>query len=266
MNLTQQRYLGFLHTPFLWDTTLASLTQATFSESTDASINVKIPDTIRLGNYVEQLVSYYLRQIPGVKVLAENVQIIQHKETLGELDCLLLHNKAPIHLEIAYKFYLYDPSAGPSFLECWIGPNRRDSLVLKLAKTKNKQFPLIHHEACKAQLAGMNIASEAFVQNTFFKGQLFLPLGMKPPKFEGISSDAVAGTYCSFEQITQFTDCKFYLPKKLDWLIVPHTEVAWINYNKICERIQTFFVRNSSPLVWIKFPNGVLKKMFITWW
>jgi len=57
----------------------------------------------------------------------------------------LWENNKPIHLEIIYKFYLYDPSIGLTQLDHWIGPNRRDSLVKKLTKLKQKQLPLLYH-------------------------------------------------------------------------------------------------------------------------
>ena len=45
-----------------------------------------------------------------------------------------------IHLEIVYKFYLYDNTIGTSEIDHWIGPNRNDSLREKLEKLKSKRF------------------------------------------------------------------------------------------------------------------------------
>ena len=80
-----------------------------------------------------------------IKILAENVQIQNEKTTVGEIDCILTTAKKPVHLEIIYKFYLYDKSVGTNELEHWIGPNRRDSLVSKLNKLKDKQLPLLYN-------------------------------------------------------------------------------------------------------------------------
>ena len=42
-------------------------------------------------------------------VLSENIQIQENvNQTIGELDCLFLDESQPIHLEIQFKFYLYD--------------------------------------------------------------------------------------------------------------------------------------------------------------
>ena len=103
MNLTQQRFYGFQNTPFLWNGFLSELEQ--FESSTELlSIREKVPNlthdksAIRLGNYVERLVSYALHQNCDIQILKENVQIISNKVTLGEIDCLLLHSNQPVHL------------------------------------------------------------------------------------------------------------------------------------------------------------------------
>ena len=51
-----------------------------------------------------------------------------------------------IHLEVSYKFYLYDENLGKLESEKWIGPNKRDSLVQKTAKLKSKQLPILFHK------------------------------------------------------------------------------------------------------------------------
>ena len=66
----------------------------------------------------------------------KNYQIQNKKTTVGELDFILQKNHSPIHLEVIYKFYLYDDTFGNSEIEHWIGPNRNDNLVKKLTKLK----------------------------------------------------------------------------------------------------------------------------------
>jgi len=62
---------------------------------------------------------------------------------VGELDCLILRDKKPIHLEVIYKFYLYDASVGDTEIAHFIGPNRKDSLIEKLTKLQEKQLPIL---------------------------------------------------------------------------------------------------------------------------
>ncbi len=264
MNLTQLRFLGFQNTPFLWSKELFGLKQ--FQLNTKGlSINKKLKDTIRLGNYVERLVSFQLSQHNSIQILIENAQIIADKITLGEMDCLILKDKQPIHLEIAYKFYLYDPSVGNSFFEHWIGPNRRDSLVLKLKKIREKQFPLLYSDACKPLLNELGLKAEEISQQTFFKAQLYVPFKNRP-NFSTLNSDCVYGFYMHSSELELFKDCKFFIPRKLDWLIIPHSQVAWMYQQSAKNKIQEYHQKQSAPLCWIKQPNGEILKVFVVYW
>jgi hypothetical protein len=264
MNLTQQRFYGFQQTPFLWTDQLMGLQQFQVATS-DVRIDQKIEDTLRLGNYVERLVSYQFSENESIRVLKENVQIIANKTTLGEIDCLLLKNQQPIHLEIAYKFYLYDPNVGDTFLEHWIGPNRRDSLLLKLNKVKEKQFPLLHSEECRTLLKELHLDLERITQQTYFKGQLFVPYQTEID-FVKLNANCVSGFYIHQKQLSQFQACKFYIPRKLDWLIEPFPQVEWMNFKSATNRIQEFHQKKSAPLCWVKRPNGAIEKVFVVWW
>lgn len=264
MNLTQLRFFGFQNTPFLWQNQLDGIQQFE-SDTKPLHIQDRVDDTIRLGNYVERLVSYELSNNSSIQILKENTQIISNKTTLGEIDCLLLHNHQPIHLEIAYKFYLYDSSVGNSFLEHWIGPNRRDSLILKLNKVKTKQFPLLYSTECKGLLDELNLKIENVQQQTYFKAQLFVPY-QQEIDFEALNPECVCGFYIHSWELDLFKNCKFYIPKKLDWLIQPHAQVDWMTLNKTKERIKEFHQRKSAPLCWVKYPNGEIDKIFVVWW
>ena len=144
----QKRYEGFLQTNCLWDNdTVYNLNQFEI-QPTFTKIDVEIDDKLRLGKYIERLVSYQLTQEKSIAILCENIQIQKEKVTLGELDCIILKEKKPIHLEIIYKFYLYDPAVGDTEVAHLIGPNRKDSLIDKLKKLKEKQLPLLFTEEC----------------------------------------------------------------------------------------------------------------------
>lgn len=264
MNLTQQRFYGYQSTPLLWQGELHGLTQFELKQI-DTKIDSRIDDTIRLGNYVERLVSFEFSNQDSIKILKENAQIISNKTTLGEIDCLLTKNGKPFHIEIAYKFYLYDPNVGNSFLDYWIGPNRRDSLQLKLQKAKNKQFPLLYKKDCKPLLDELNLKIEDIRQRAFFKAQLFIPF-QSEIDFPELNPNCVQGFYTNISELELFKDCKFYIPRKLDWLIEPHTQVEWINFNSTKQRILEFHKKKSAPLCWMKQPNGEINKVFIVWW
>lgn len=264
MTLTQKRFYGYQNTPLLWQGKLNGLSQF-YVRKTDLKIESRIDDIIRLGNYVERLVSFEFANYDSIEILKENIQIITRKTTLGEIDCLLKLNGQPYHVEVAYKFYLYDPNVGNSFLDHWIGPNRRDSLKLKLAKTKTKQFPLLHKEDCQPLLAKLNLNIKDIKQECFFKAQLFIPYQTQV-SFTELDPNCVQGFYINYKEMKLFKDCKFYIPRKLDWLIEPYAQVDWLKFDLVELKIKEFHKRNSAPLCWIKKPNGEIDKLFVVWW
>lgn len=262
MNRTQQRFEGFLSTPPLWKSNdLYNLTQFEI-EHASISFDMEIDSKQRLGSYIERFVSCQLQKNKAIKVLKENIQITSNKVTLGEIDCLLLKNNKPIHLEIAYKFYLYDPSVGKTNIEHWIGPNRKDSLIHKLEKLKRKQLPLLHSEECQNYLKGINLKSKDISQQVYFKAQLFVPLSMDKT-YHKINPDCIVGFYINRTELEQFRNEKFYIPNKKDWLIIPHTHVKWLNFEEFKTQSEIYLQREFSPLCWIKLNTGELKKFFL---
>src|SRR5690606_14715855 len=152
------------------------------------------------------------KQIPQTTILCENLQVQQEKHTLGEMDALLLMNNQSIHLEIIYKFYVYDDSVGNTELEHWIGPNRKDSLVQKLDKLENKQLPLLYQSATLKSLEEYDLNMDQIKQQVLFKAQLFVPFNKSIPDFQFINPEAVYGFYIKKAELPEFKTCKFYLP------------------------------------------------------
>lgn len=264
--MLQKRYEGFLKTPCLWKgATISDLFQFEIVSKL-SSINIAIDEKLRLGKYVERLVSIEISQFNDTSILAENIQIKDGKITLGELDCLLLKNNKPIHLEIIYKFYLYDTSVGNNEIEHFIGPNRKDALKEKLTKLKEKQLPLLHSKACENYLSTFHLKSDEVSQQVYFKAQLFVPFTNQNIKLKKLNPACITGFYINRNQLENFNDCKFFFPIKIDWLIIPHTHVNWLNFNDFKTVTEDYFERQFSPMCWIKFKNGELKKVFLVWW
>jgi hypothetical protein len=264
--MIQKRYEGFLKTPCLWKgDSVYNLHQLELISKSD-KIGVAIDEKLRLGKYVERLVSFELKQQENISILAENIQIQDNKITLGELDCLLLKNNNPIHLEIIYKFYVYDASVGETEIDHFIGPNRKDSLKEKITKLKDKQLPLLHLKACENYLNKLKLQSEDITQQVYFKAQLFLPFAKQHMQLKTLNTDCVVGFYVNKNELNNFNDCKFYIPQKKDWLMIPHTNVNWLNFNDFKTIAQDYFEQKFSTLYWIKLKNGELKKVFLVWW
>lgn len=264
--MLQKRYEGFLKTPLLWKNK-AILNLKPFEIVSESNkIDIEIDETLRLGKYVERLVSFQLEQQKNISILAENIQIQNNKITLGEIDCLLLKNNKPIHLEIIYKFYLYDASVGHSEIEHFIGPNRKDSLKEKIIKLKDKQLPLLHAEPCETYLKNLGLDLQKITQQVCFKAQLFIPFSQESMQLKTLNNDCVVGFYINKNELESFNTCKFYIPKKKDWLVIPYTNVNWLNFNELKNIAKTYFSEKFSSLCWVKFNNGELKKVFLVWW
>jgi len=175
-------------------------------------------------------------------------------------------DKKPIHLEIIYKFYLYDETVGDSEIEHFIGPNRKDSLLEKLTKLKEKQLPLLYSNQCKLYLDRIDLDILKIEQQVYFKAQLFVPFTNRHIKLSTLNPNCVVGFYINQQEIQQFIDCKFYIPTKKDWLVIPHANVTWNNFEVFTTTIQPYLKLQFSPLIWIKNKKGNIKKAFLIWW
>jgi len=267
MKKSQLQYQGFLATDFLWSgNSIKNLDQFEVPKSKTSTIHFSNTQNLRLGKWVERLVSFELSQYNEIEILLENLQIQNDKITLGEIDCILsLHNQ-PIHLEIIFKYYLYDKNVGTSEIERWIGPNRRDSFIQKLDKLIDKQLPLLHHPKTQPYLSELDISSKNIQQQVYFKAQLFVPLADYGKDFPIINNNCIIGFYIYPDELEVFTECKFYIPNKHDWLIAPHSDIDWLSFYDYKNKLQPFLDQQNAPLCWIKKKNGQLFKFFVVWW
>lgn len=266
MTSLQRQFYGFLATPFLWKNNQLKTQQLDLQRKYNNSFNLVIKDNLRLGKLVERFVSEEISQNNAITILAENIQIQDNKTTIGELDCLLLKNEKPIHLEIVYKFYLYDKSVGKTEIEHWIGPNRRDSFVQKLTKLQEKQLPLLYHEKTKPYLDKFNLSAKDITQQVYFKAQLFVPLNDFGNEFTIINNDCIVGFYIYPNELEQFSNCKFYIPTKHNWLVKPYQSLSWLNFTDFTSKLSVFLSKNNSPLCWMKKSNGKLIAFFVVFW
>lgn len=263
----QLQYEGFLNTPLLWKSNhIFGLAQFETSNTRTPQFNVFEKLEIRLGKRVEQFSFFTFQQDKTINILSENLQIQDGTRTVGEIDCILLNNKKPIHIEIIYKFYLYDETVGTSEIEHWIGPNRRDSFNQKLTKLKNKQLPLLQNKYTKPYLEKLQLNTESIQQNVFFKAQLFIPLNSLKNAFTQINMECIYGFYIRLHELNQFKDCKFFIPTKLDWLKSIQTNIKWFPFSNFETQISIFLNKKSAPLCWLKKPNGKTEKFFVVWW
>ncbi|MBZ2188208.1 DUF1853 family protein [Alcanivorax sp. JB21] len=120
----------------------------------------------RLGRLFENLVADAVAASPALTLVTRNLVIHDGQRTLGELDMLVHDSQRDVlmHWEVTLKFYF---GMGP---DNWPGPDPRDTLAKKHARTLHHQLPLLHHPATRALLAAQGWAVTE--QRLFSRGML----------------------------------------------------------------------------------------------
>lgn len=105
---------------------------------------LKRPSPNRLGFHFEGLLSFWLedgfaRKLHPYETLANNVQLYNGKQTIGELDLILYNHEEKLteHWELAIKFFM---GAAPFEPINWVGINSNDNLQRKMTHMQTKQF------------------------------------------------------------------------------------------------------------------------------
>ena len=259
----QGQFSGFYNTPHLFLESIFEMDPLiTVQQNTPVFEGLGL-EKIRLGQRVERFVFRELCLNKNISILSENPQIqTQNNITIGELDCLYLDKKQAVHLEIQFKFFLYDETLGKTEIDHCIGPMRRDSLIEKLTKLKKKQLPLLYRSETKPLLDSLNFKAEDFIQKIYFKAQIFVPYG-RTIQLKTINQNCIYGFYFKYSDLPLFKKCKFYKPKKTDWLRDVTPNVDWKTYDAILPELNIYETEGYSPLLWLKFENGEITKCFV---
>jgi hypothetical protein len=124
----------------------------------------------------------------------------------------------------------------------------------------------LYSSACKDYLKNLQLNPDNISQQVYFKAQLFIPFSNQAIKLENLNTDCIVGFYMNQNELYQFETCTFYIPNKKYWLLTPYEDVNWLNFNVFKDKTKDYFERQFSPLCWIRFNNGPLKKVFLVWW
>lgn len=94
----------------------------------------------RLGFYAEELLSWFFHQHPRINLLASNHQVVENKQTKGELDFVFIdrEDQQAYHLEFAVKYYIQTGVTGG--LDDFVGFNRKDTLGKKTKRMLEQQL------------------------------------------------------------------------------------------------------------------------------
>lgn len=271
---TAKQYRAFVNCPVLWQSPSSPLPlfSLPWREYDLAEEEVSVAENVVFGKKMESFFSHAIYKSERYEMLAENVQIISDKVTLGELDFLLRDKETEqlIHVELACKFYLYDERrAGQNEYSAWVGPNQNDFLDRKIEKLKTKQLPLLHHPECRKWLVSeLNITDTAqIIQQVYFPANLYLPFG-KTDIPGNINTEAIKGFWLRPDVLKtrDFKSSKFFLTTKTDWLLEPTENTDWQSLDDTLNQVEQMHQRKKSPMVWIKSPEGRFRKAFVVWW
>lgn len=273
-NRIEHQFVGFINTPSIFNNSnfagfkLFELnSNKTFSSSSISQ--QKFPNNLVLGKRVEYFFMSAINASKGYELITNNIQINDEQRTLGELDFIVkdLKTKKLLHIELMYKFYVYDPEFKIE-LERWIGPNRKDSLLQKIQRVNTNQFPLLHTPEAEKYLKSIDIDSESIQQQICFKANLFIPKNMQTQKFSQINENCIIGYWIHFKDFGDYDQEAFYFfaPEKQDWPIAPENWEEWINFKDVNEQIKELHLRKKSPLIWIKKSDGSFERIIVVWW
>lgn len=265
------RFRGFLGTAQLLSSPINKVVQlfSNWSEIDSVYSGESIPPKLMIGKRAERYFSSFVEENDRYQMLLENIQVADNGITLGEFDFFLKDTKTDevIHVELVYKFYLFDPAIDGGETEQWIGPNRNDWLDLKLSKLKEKQFPLIDTPEGKAVLREHGINGGNVRQELLLLGNLFLPYD-QDFQSDILRPEAVEGHWFHISELTQerLGEGEFFIPERQDWFIREVYDVDWMTFSVLIEQLEVHMENKRSPLVWKRTPNGDLERFFVVWW
>lgn len=267
----RQQLTGFLETPQIWTGVPSFPYSSYFIDKRKVNHfpgSIHLPGTMVLGKRMEEFFKYFITYFTKDKVLAHSTQIIDQKKTLGELDFLIENqqNGHISHVELIYKFYLYDPDLS-SETDRWTGPNHRDSLIRKKEHLLNKQFPLLYRTETQKTLNNMGVSAEWMDQKICFKANFFIPWSFSK-EHPDLGGYPIQGHWIRWEEFVgeYFEGAKFYSPRKPDWPILPWQNEHWVSYEAILQKIRPMIKNDRSPLIWMRTSENEFKRFFIVWW
>jgi len=231
--------------------------------------DIEIPENLMLGKRAERFFSEWVNRSSSYELIAENIQVIENKQTLGEFDFMVrrIEDGQLIHIELIYKFYLFDPTVQGSEFEKWIGPNQGDRLDFKRDKLANHQFPLMYTQAAKDRLLELGIDSTNIEQQVLFLANLFVPFNGEVDFIE-VNKEAVQGVWMRLEDWKKRSTSsdQFAIPEKKDWFSRELKNARWLSREDALLEIESLHGKKKSPLVWKRNEDGNQFKEFVVWW
>lgn len=231
----------------------------------------EIPKCLVLGKRGERFFDFAIKQSSRYQMKTQNLQVIYEMKTLGEFDFFVedLEERSSLHIELVYKFYLFDASVSKEEeLKCWIGPNRRDSFLRKIHRLKTHQLPLVFRKESEGILQQQQINPRKLKQKVCFKANLFVHKTSKKTTYELINPKAIVGYWMHLHEFTkeEFGEDCYYSPQKKDWPVHPKHQEEWKGYSSILQEIKYLFKHQKATFIWRKKIDNSYERFFVVWW
>jgi hypothetical protein len=220
-----------------------------------------------IGKQAESCFQYYLENSKIYNLLVANLQIQGVKATIGEIDYIVFNTKTKqtIHVELACKFYLYDEKIDNLQEANWIGPNRKDTLLEKKNKLKEKQFPLLHTSETNGLLEQLQIDTKNIKQQYCLKVFLFIPKEFQKEKLAVEFQKCIIGYWIKINEFIYNKYSTYAIPTKKEWLLSPQSIQNWISFEEAKLKIIESLENKKAPLVY-SITKGAIDRFFVVWW
>ncbi|PHQ69877.1 MAG: hypothetical protein COB93_06895 [Sneathiella sp.] len=205
-----------------------------------------------LGSYFEQLVIFWLSNLPSVTVVAANLQVQHGTQTIGEFDLLFEFDGRAYHWELSVKFYL-NTGTGRNEAD-FVGPLKKDNLGKKLDRLYGHQLTLPGRPDAIKLLSNLGMAD--VTSFPWVKGALFQPFATRqsvslPPR---ISTACSLGVWTSLDALPTLSlpaFNHFILLQKRRWLTSEHyaDEAYQGGRSAFNTEVSEFLRRHNSPVL-----------------
>ncbi len=183
---------------------------------------------LRLGKYAEELLSFYFQKSTKYTLLGYNMQLIDDKLTVGEIDYLLQEKRTGnrIHLELAIKFFLKIKIDGEYQ---WIGPSTKDNLSKKKTKLLKHQLKLVSNYN---RLLPFEFQNNEFTPQLLLKGAEFI-------SFEAydVGKNTLKNAWWihweALENVKQENQLYSIIPNRKDWIFPFNKRLERVNFQQL---------------------------------
>lgn len=199
---------------------------------------------LRLGKYAEELLYFYFTKSPKYIALGYNLQLIDGKLTVGEIDYLLKDKNQNefIHLELAIKFFL---KIEINRENQWIGPSTKDNLT----KKRNK---LLHHQLQLTTTYKYLIPTEFqqinFTPKLLLKGAEFIHF----PDYTCTSDPLVNAWWLHIEKLEKINKGDFtyaIIPNRKDWIFPYNQRLERFTFDELALELKDYLELQNEILV-----------------